>query len=71
MTNQAPSGLDLKLERTAKRVKGTEIARAMGVSRSRVGHIEETDLVSPRTAARYRAALATCVEARTSGEAVA
>jgi plasmid maintenance system antidote protein VapI len=65
------TGLELKLERTAQRVTGTAVARAMNVSNSRVSAIEAYAVVTPEMAARYRAAIATCVEARTSKEAVA
>jgi transcriptional regulator with XRE-family HTH domain len=63
------SGLDLKLERTAQRVTGRAIARAMGVSSSRIGHVESSAVVTPEMVARYRAALATCVQERTSESA--
>lgn len=69
-----PTGLTLKLERTASRVTGRAIAQAMGVSSSRVGHIEASAFVTPETAQRYREAVATCVAERTSriiGEAAA
>lgn len=60
------SGLTLKLERVASRLTATSIGRAMGVSNSRIGHIESSAFVTPGTVARYRAAIATCVEERTS-----
>jgi len=60
------TGLDLKLERTAQRVQATAIARTMGVSTSRIGHVEASAVVTPQMAERYRAALATCVQERTS-----
>jgi transcriptional regulator with XRE-family HTH domain len=65
------TGLDLKLERTAQRVTGRAVARAMGVSSSRIGHVEASAVVTPDFAARYRAAVATCVQERTSEERVA
>lgn len=65
-TTEHPDGLTLKLERTAARITGTAIARAMGVSSSRVGHIEASAYVTPETIARYRRALSTCVADRTS-----
>lgn len=60
------SGLDLKLERTAARVTGTDIARVMGVSKSRVSAVEAYAVVTPEMVVRYRAAIATCVQERTS-----
>lgn len=53
------TGLDLRLRRTAKRVKVTHLARVMGVKHSRVSQIESTAHVTQRAAARYLAALAT------------
>jgi transcriptional regulator with XRE-family HTH domain len=61
--------MDLKLERTAARVQAKQIAEEMGVSRSRIGHIEASAYVTPETAARYRAALDTCTLRRTSAAA--
>lgn len=69
MNTHTPTGLDLKLERVAQRVTGRAIAHAMGVSSSRIGHVEASAVVTHEMAARYRAALATCVEERTSGAA--
>jgi hypothetical protein len=54
------SGLTLKLERVAARVKQREIAEAMHVSASRVAHVEQLAVVNGGLAARYRAALGTC-----------
>lgn len=65
------SGLDLKLERTALRVTGRAIARTLGVSSSRIGHVEASAVVTPEMVARYRAAIATCVQERTSAESAA
>ena len=53
------TGLDLRLRRTAKRVKVTSLARVMGVKHSRVSQIEATANVTQQAAARYLAALAT------------
>ena len=69
MRSDPPTGLDLKLERTAARVTGRAIARAMGVSSSRIGHIEALAVVTPEMVIRYRSALRTCVDERTSGTA--
>lgn len=66
MNSPLVSGLDLKLERTAQRVTARAIARVMGVSFTRIAHVEGSAVVTPATVARYRAALATCVEERTS-----
>jgi len=67
-TTSPLSGLDLKLERTAQRVTATLIAHTMGVSTSRIGHVEASAVVTAAMVYRYRAALATCIEARTSEE---
>ena len=61
------TGLDLKLERTAQRVTARSIARVMGITSGRIGHVEASAFVTTEMATRYRAALATCVETRTSG----
>lgn len=53
------TGLDLKLRRTARRVRVVDLARVMGVKHSRVSQIEGTAKVTQRAAARYLAALAT------------
>lgn len=53
------TGMDLRLERTRRRVRTTELARVMGVKHSRVSQIEATASVTQRAAARYLAALAT------------
>jgi plasmid maintenance system antidote protein VapI len=63
--NTHPDGLTLKLERVAERVTGRALAHAMGVSASRIGHIEASAFVTPETAQRYRASLGTCIEDRT------
>lgn len=52
-------GIDLRLERTARRVQVAQLARVMGVSYSRVSQIEALAVVTVKTATRYRAALAT------------
>ncbi len=54
------TGLELKLRRVAADVRSTDLARAMGVSQSRISHIERQRIVSEEAAARYVAALATC-----------
>jgi transcriptional regulator with XRE-family HTH domain len=60
------TGMDLKLERTAARVTGRALARTMGLSHSRISAVEAYAVVTPEMVARYRAALATCVQQRTS-----
>ena len=52
-------GIDLKLRRTAVRVKASDIARLMEVTTSRVSHIESRDEVTDEAARRYLEALAT------------
>lgn len=56
------TGLDLKLERTRRRVRVTDLATVMGVKHSRVSQIEGQSRVTQRAAARYLAALATFPE---------
>lgn len=51
------TGMDLKLARVAARVKSTELARAMGVSVSRITRIEAQPTVTERLAERYMTAL--------------
>lgn len=51
------TGMDLRLARTAARVKSVELARAMGVSVSRVSRIEQQDRVIERLERRYLEAL--------------
>lgn len=55
-------GIDLKLRRVALRVGVTDLGRAMGVTHSRVSHIETRAVVTPEAASRYLAALATFVD---------
>lgn len=60
------TGLQLKLERTARRVRGNELARAMNVHPSRVTYLEGRDIVPETAAEKYRAALATLPTVATS-----
>ena len=53
------TGIDLRLKRVALRVTVTDLASAMGVSTSRVSHIETRDKVTPDAERRYLEALAT------------
>ena len=53
------TGLDLKLERTALRIRTKDLAAAMGVSVARISHLEGQAIVTDDAAAKYRAALAT------------
>lgn len=57
-TKEATSGLDLKLIRTAMRVRQREIARCMNVSASRVRAIEWSTRPTERSVRAYLAALA-------------
>jgi plasmid maintenance system antidote protein VapI len=59
------TGLDLKLERIGARVPGRAVAQALGVSESRVSHIEAQAVVTPAMVLRYREALAQCRTDRT------
>jgi len=59
MNSGLTTGLALKLERTARRVRVKELALAMGVSEARVSNIESRDLVTDEAARKYREALAT------------
>lgn len=65
------TGLDLKLERTARRVSVKEMAIAMGVSPARISNIESRHVVTDRAAGRYRAALATLPTVATPRDAEA
>jgi len=64
------TGLSLKLERTARRVRVGELAMAMGVSAARISNIESRDVVTDEAARRYRAALATLPAVATSDSPV-
>ena len=66
---QETTGLDLKVERTRKRVKATLLAAQMGVSKSRLSAIEREGYPSADIVARYREALATCATSPTSESA--
>lgn len=64
-TDARPTGLDMKLERVAARVKVRDLALLMGITPSRVSRIEgQTSRLTPDMERRYRAALDLC---RTSG----
>lgn len=56
---QRTKGLQLKLERIAKRATASDVAAAMGVTPSRISYLESRDVVTDRAAAKYREALAT------------
>jgi len=56
------TGMDLRLLRTSKRVKTTQLARAMGLTHPRVSQIEAQAVVSEKTTGRYLEALAICAE---------
>lgn len=51
------SGLDLKLRRTAARLKVQDVAGRMGVKPARVSQIEALAVVTDETATRYQQAL--------------
>lgn len=51
------TGIQLRLLRTAARVKTRALADSMGVHSSRVSQIEAQAIVTDETAARYRDAL--------------
>ena len=51
------TGMDLRLLRVSKRVKVTDLARAMGLTHPRVSQIEAQALVSERMTRRYLDAL--------------
>jgi transcriptional regulator with XRE-family HTH domain len=52
------TGLDLRLKRVAARLSVNEVARAMGVTASRISHIETRDRVTPEAERRFVEALA-------------
>jgi transcriptional regulator with XRE-family HTH domain len=53
------TGLELRLERTAARVKIVDLAQRMGKHRATVARYEGLAVVDEATADRYRRALAT------------
>ncbi len=52
-----PTGLDLRLARTARLLSQTAVAAEMGCSRQYVGLLESLMRPGPATVARYQAAL--------------
>lgn len=68
MTNERPTGLDLKLERVRRQVPAKAVAEAMGISAGRLSRIEKPAPVTEAMRARYLLAVETC---RTSGTAAA
>jgi transcriptional regulator with XRE-family HTH domain len=62
------TGLELKLRRTARRVKAKDLARQMGVSNTSVSHIESRAIVTAQSAERYLAALATFPDVAAASE---
>lgn len=54
-----PTGLTLKVERVAARVKGVDLAKRMGMSPSRLSAIEREQYPSAESVRRYREALGT------------
>lgn len=63
------TGIELRLMRTAARVMAKDVAEAAGWSQSRISQIEARDRVTPGTAERYVAALATCSTKTTETDA--
>jgi plasmid maintenance system antidote protein VapI len=63
------SGKDLKLKRVAADVQAKDLATAMGVTDSRVSHIEGQRRVTPEAEARYLAALDMCITKSTDSAA--
>lgn len=59
---QRMTGLELKLRRMAARVKGQDLAAAMGVTKSRVSAIEREQFPTPETERRYVEALKTLTD---------
>lgn len=51
------TGMQLRILRTAARIKTRDLAASMGVHSSRVSQIEAQAVVTEETAARYRDAL--------------
>ena len=70
----APSpvtGLSLKVKRVTEDISSGDLAEAMGVTVSRLSHIEGSRKVTPKAAAKYLAALATLTTKPTDAEQVA
>lgn len=65
----ATTGLNLKLLRTAARLRQYHIGNVMGVSASRIAAIERESVVTVETERRYLAALAMCRTSSTPAEA--
>lgn len=65
------SGLDLKLERVASRIKAVDLAREMGVSRQRVSSIEAVAVVPDETVSKYRSALVSLTSDQSPAASVA
>jgi hypothetical protein len=65
------SGLDLRLERVAARVKLIDLAQAMGRHRATVARYEELAVVDAEIVAEYRSGLATFREVATDEPAEA
>jgi transcriptional regulator with XRE-family HTH domain len=60
-----PTGQDLRRFRKAQRVSAAAVARAWGVDRSYIAHIERRPSLTPRTAQRYLKALDTAMDGAT------
>lgn len=59
------TGMDLKLRRVAADVRVKDLAGAMGVTSSRISHIERSRIVTPEAEAGYVAALSKCTTTNT------
>ena len=58
-TNDEPlHGIDLKVLRVARRIRGVDVARAAGWTRQRVARIEAEDMPTAAATRAYLAALA-------------
>lgn len=68
MENTEVTGLSLKVQRVADRVKGTQVAVAMGVTASRIYDIERAAFVSGDVATRYLEAVRKCSTSRTTAQ---
>lgn len=69
--HMATTGLELKLRRVAADVRTKELAEAMGVTNSRISHIERVRVVTDEAAEKYLAALGTCTTKTTTSRPAA
>lgn len=66
-----PTGHELKVERVSVRVKAKDLAAQMGVSGSRLSHLEREQYPSAEMVVRYREALVQCENVLHFGAAAA